>query len=84
LEFLADMPDRCLPAMSRYRGKLGDIQIEQDRLGYKYSDTVAGISFSEHLDLRIKEFNLKYAKKQWQEFVWADRKAYVELNKGKE
>jgi hypothetical protein len=81
LEFMAEMPDRCLPIMFEYRNKLEDIKSTQRQLGYNYLDSLVVDNFAILLDQRQREFKLKYRNRHWQEYVWADDNAYLDLIK---
>lgn len=79
LEYLITMPDRTLPHLIQYRKMFEDIKLEQNRLGYNYSDTVNGAYVDDLLEERIIEFKETHNKKKWQEFSYADEKAYRSL-----
>ncbi|MBS3912884.1 MAG: DUF4173 domain-containing protein [Bacteroidetes bacterium] len=75
MQFLAKMPDRCLPVLLKYRELLPEIKSAQLKRGYGYSDEVNEEEISVVLERRKLEFIRKYDQQSWRETTWADRDA---------
>lgn len=88
MAFLAKMPDRCLPVMESYRDKLNDIRTEQEKRGFRYSESVSSdedsdVTFTMLLNRREDNFLYDCKTRDWRENTYADMQACTALQRMK-
>ncbi len=82
MEFLLEMPDHTLPALWEYKDKLAEIKAYQLEKGFGYKDTIGNQSAAEMIESRTLNFLERYKAKTWQEWSFAESRAYATLKKG--